>query len=33
LDSAGEAAESLRPEAAEYADLARRLEDLTGDKE
>jgi hypothetical protein len=33
LDSAGEAAESLRPEAAEYADLARRLEELTGDKE
>jgi hypothetical protein len=31
--TAGEAAEILRPEAAEYADLARRLEDLTGDEE
>lgn len=29
LESAGEAAEILRREAAEYADLARRLEDLT----
>jgi hypothetical protein len=30
LESAGEAAEILRREAAEYADLARRLEDLMG---
>jgi hypothetical protein len=33
LESAGGAAEILRREAAEYADLARRLEDLTGNEE
>jgi hypothetical protein len=33
LESAGGAAEILRREAAEYADLARRLEDLMGDEE
>jgi hypothetical protein len=33
LESAGEAAEILRREATEYADLARRLEDLMGDEE
>ena len=33
LESAGETAEIVRREAAEYADLARRLEDLTVDEE
>jgi hypothetical protein len=33
LESTGEAAEILRREAAEYAHLAQRLEDLTVDEE